>query len=193
MTAGTILRREHLVAACLVGSVVVVVGFASGLGLIHPAAAGALAAPDATDAPSASQPAAAGNQGSAAGGSSGPVNYVGTPADVGIGGVALPMVEPTTSAQTAVDSGQTTAPTTMPTSTTPSRSNSPACQPGLLAALLNQVTTVVNGVPVVGSLAPQVTGTLFGTCSATTTDGPATTSATASGLLPLLIPTGGGS
>lgn len=190
MPAGTILRREHLVAASLVGTVVVVVGFASGLGLTHPASAGTQQAqPRTTELPPPPAPAAApgGSPGTPSGG--GPVGYVGTPAagggNLAIGPLTADVPTPPTSAPPT---------TTPPTTTPPTGTTQPACQPGLLTGLLNQVTTAVNGLPVVGSLTPALTDTLLGSCPSSTVDGPTVTpTTTAPGLLPLLIPGGGGS
>ncbi len=152
--SGSAFRREHLVTACLVGTVVVVVGFASGLGLRHPTS-GTVAAP---------QPAGTGNPGaagalpgaSAAGGSPGgggigfggsaPVNYVGTPPLPG-----TPTVSATSSPGTPTTS-------TAPPGTSTNPPVTPSCQPGLLGAVLDQVTTVVNSLPAVGSLLNGLTG-----------------------------------
>lgn len=198
--AGTILRREHLVAACLVGTVVVVVGFASGLGINKPAAESPQAAQN-NAMPPMSQGAEPGNPGAGGGTSggsagSGGVNYVGTPAGLAAAPVgSLPGVgvvtTPTSSATAPVTTTDSAPPTTSTTVAPP-----PTCESGLLTGLLNQAATAVNGLPVVGPLAPQLTGALLGSCSAqSTTDGsaPSTTPVAVPGLLPLLTPTGTGS
>lgn len=154
-----LVKREHLVAAGLVGTVVVVVGFASGLGIRQQPAAGATeAAPPATAPPSgneASPPAA----GSAAGGSSGSsggsgyystggaggIDYVGTP----IGGGATTTSPPATDPPSTQP--PTTTPTSPPTTTPPTTGNPvPGCQEGLVPAVLDKVTNAVVAVPVAG-------------------------------------------
>jgi len=156
--SGSVLRREHLVAACLVGTVVVVVGFASGLGLRHPTSTATEAAPQPSGAPRNPAVALTPQGGSAAGGSSGaagsaPVNYVGTPTGGGLG--TPPLLGPFPAGPTVVATPTAGTPTTTTSVTSPP---SPSCQPGLLNTVLNQVTTVVNGVPVVGSLLGGLTG-----------------------------------
>ncbi|HEY4021025.1 MAG TPA: hypothetical protein VGM75_20215 [Pseudonocardiaceae bacterium] len=197
--AGTILRREHLVAACLVGTVVVVVGFASGLGLTKPAATGAQATQNATMPPMSqgTQPAGPATDGGAGGGGgSGPVNYVGTP----IGLAAAPPGVLVTGVPTTSDAPPTTSETAPPPTTTtmpPPTGTPPAtCEAGVLNALLSQADTLLNPLPVVGPLTPQLTNALVGNCSGqSTVDGPtpSATQAAVPGLLPLLGPTGTGS
>ncbi|HEY4458525.1 MAG TPA: hypothetical protein VGN81_29705 [Pseudonocardiaceae bacterium] len=156
-------KREHVVAAGLVGTVVVVVGFASGLGIRQQPAAGATEAVPPVTAPSAgndaSPPAAAG---SAAGGSSGSgggagyyssggaggVNYVGTP----IGGGATTASSPATDPPSTQPPTQppTTPPTSPPTSPPTTGNPVPGCQVGLVPAVLNTVTHAVVAVPVAG-------------------------------------------
>lgn len=201
--AGAILRREHLVAACLVGTVVVVVGFASGLGITHPATTSPEAAQN-TAMPPMSQgtaPDSPGTGGGASGGSagSGGVNYVGTPAGAAVAPIGSPpglgiTVPPTSADPFPVTTTETAPPTTgtPPTTTAPSAT----CETGLLTALLNQASSTVSGVPLVGPLVPPLTGALVGNCPAvSTTDqlAPAAAQATGVGLLPLLTPTGTGS
>lgn len=203
-TAGTILRREHLVAACLVGTVVVVVGFASGIGLTKPAATQNTAMPPMSQGTEPDGPATGDGAGGggANGGGSAPVNYVGTP----IGLAAAPAAGSQGLVDTTAPPTSGVPPTTSetappPTTTTAPGSPPPTCDSGVLTVLLDQAATAVNGVPVIGPLTPQITDALVGSCSAQSTvagSTPAASSATTppvgSGLLPLLGPvTGTGS
>ena len=171
-TSGSALRREHVVAACLVGTVVVVVGFASGLGLRAPTSAATEAAPQPAGAPrnpTVAQP----PPGTA------PINYVGTPSGGGTG--APPILGPLPDTPPVPTTSTFDTPTTTPAvppppdkSTSPPQP-SPSCQPGLLSTVLDQVTTVVNAVPAVGSLLNGLTAPLLGGCPATTTPTPTPT------------------
>ena len=201
--AGAILRREHLVAACLVGTVVVVVGFASGLGITNPAGVGPQAGQNTAMPPMSpsTDPDSSGAGGGAngSGGGSGGVNYVGTPGGLavapigsspGIGDTVVP-----TSAGSPPGTTTEPSPTGTPTTTTAPPAT---CEPGLLNALLDQAGSAVNGVPVLGPLVPPLTGALVGNCPAQSTmdqTAPSTTQAAVPGLLPLLAltPTGTGS
>jgi hypothetical protein len=188
-TAGTILRREHLVAACLVGTVVVVVGFASGLGLTKPDA-GSTPAQQNSATPPTPQAGEPGTQAGGAGdGGAGPVNYVGTPVGLaaapgaGSPAVTLATIPPQdTPPATTGSTPPPISPVVPPTTT----GVPPTCTTGLLTGLLNQVTTAANGLPIVGPLAPQLTGTLLGNCPAqSTTDSSAPSTTPAVPGLPL--------
>jgi hypothetical protein len=134
------LKREHLVAAGLVGSVVVVVGFASGLGIRQPTSDTAQAQPQphhvtpprtSTSAETTStQPAPAGGGGSGGGG-------------VGGGGVVNPQPIQLTSPEThyPTTSTSSTVPTTFSTTTT----SPPPCDPGLVRGLTDTVDGTVGG------------------------------------------------
>jgi len=132
-----IFSRETVVAASLVGSVVVVVGYASGFGVRpifgdqpapgggraiatnQPPARTQTAAPTATTAPS--QPA--------------PANPA-VPRQV-VPGTQLPRVTPTTTSTTYPHPSQ-------PTTTTPT-SPPPTCQPGLVSGVLDTLLSTVSG------------------------------------------------
>ncbi|HVV13577.1 hypothetical protein [Amycolatopsis sp.] len=166
MAVGLSVRREHLVAALLVGGVVVIVGFASGLGLktttTNAQAAGTPAAASPGTAvpdgqlPQASVPAMT------MPGNDLPSNQI--PSDVPVsvsepatGGDTVPVV-------TTPDpgSGSTTpvSPTNPGTPIAPTNPTSPAlpstCLPGAAQQLADTANTVVGALPVVGTL----TGTL---------------------------------
>jgi len=125
--AKRLLRREHIVAASLVGSVVVVIGFASGLGTRPGTGASAAPAPGEGTAPpvatappqtTQTQPRQGGGGTNSGGGSGG-----------GGGGAVLPV---TTVPTVAPTHGH---PTTAPTTTTPPTTGTtpPAtCDPGLV-------------------------------------------------------------
>jgi len=164
------LRREHVVAASLVGSVVVVLGFASGLGLHHTTSA--VAAPPATTG--TPPPPATETGGDQGGGGNQPVGYSG-PAD-------SPYVATTTSASAPVVT-VTTAPTA-PTTTTPgaptTSTTGPACTPGLVPQVVDSLTSGVQGLPLLGPVVsgvglPPLVDTLLGSCPAVTTTTPTPT------------------
>ena len=170
MAARISLRREHVVAASLVGSVVVVLGFASGLGLHHTTSA--VAAPPATTG--TPPPPATETGGDQGGGGNQPVGYSG-PAD-------SPYVATTTSASAPVVT-VTTAPTA-PTTTTPgaptTSTTGPACTPGLVPQVVDSLTSGVQGLPLLGPVVsgvglPPLVDTLLGSCPAVTTTTPTPT------------------
>jgi hypothetical protein len=153
------LRREHVVAASLVGTVVVLVGFASGLGITHAPTAQTTATGPAQGTSSA-LPAPntdAGGTGADGGGSGGGgANYVGVgypggsgdgyPGDGFVGSPPFPSTTTTTAA--SAPGGGT--PTTTPDAPVPT------CQAGLVPALastaVNEAGTVVAVLPVLGPL-----------------------------------------
>ncbi|QUQ62972.1 hypothetical protein [Kutzneria sp. CA-103260] len=159
------LRREHVVAASLVGSVVVVLGFASGLGLHHTSTT--VAAPPVTTGtppPPATEAGGGVDQtgdGQQSAGSSGPVDN--------------PYVATTTSTPAPTVTG-TAAPTT-PTTTTPGATTSttgPTCTPGLAPLVVDSLTTGVQGLPLLGPVVsgiglPPLVDTLLGSCPTVTT------------------------
>jgi len=152
------LSREQLVAALLVGSVVILLGFASGLG-ISPASTTAAAppaavAPGTTTAPDPSAPPTA-----SAAPLPPPVAYVAEPAAPAAPVtvvVAPPAGTPSTAPSPAPTSVPTrTTPTPAPTSPLPSAPPPPACSPGLLTTLLGLLLPTQDGA------APGLLGTLL--------------------------------
>jgi hypothetical protein len=129
--AKRLLRREHIVAASLVGSVVVVIGFASGLGTrpgtgasAAPAPGGEAEPPVATAPPQTTQTQPRQGGGGSSGGGS--ANYPGG------GGAVLPV---TTVPTVPPSHGHpTTSTTPPPTSTTPPPTT---CDPGLVPVALD--------------------------------------------------------
>jgi hypothetical protein len=188
----SIVTRDQLVAASLVGTVVVLVGFASGLGITRPASSSA-AATNPSNQPTSSN-SAGGTGGSDQNGApgAGGIDYVaaGSPGGVGSpgspnypGGLPTAGDGPTTPTTSA-------PPTIPPPTTTGSAPGTPpvSCQSGILSTVVNGATGTVNGlvggVPVVGGLlgglgltgdsttAPAtpgvidgLTNTLLGTCA----------------------------
>ena len=157
----SVLRREQVVAASLVGTVVVLVGFASGLGITHPAADSVTTSGPAAATGSAPSSQAGGDGSNGGGG----VNYVGV-AEPGAGysggggSVGLGGDYPVTTTGPLPTSDYPTTTTTAPT-TTPGAS----CQPGVVPLA---VTSAVNGVAGVAGNLP-VVGSLFGGGTETTT------------------------
>lgn len=172
MAARISLRREHVVAASLVGSVVVVLGFASGLGIHHTTTSGAVAAP----APgTAAPPPTTDSSGEQAGGGYQPAGYSGT----GPQG-DNPYVATTTA---PLPTGITTTTATTPTTTTTpgtTTTSAPSCTPGLVPQVVDTLTTGVQGLPLLGPVVagvglPPLVDTLLGSCPATTTTTPTPT------------------
>jgi len=144
---GPALSRDHLIAASLAGAVVVVVGYASGIGL-RPGSTAAAAPPVVTDGgphatPSAEQPLPPGEP----------------PADVPAAPLpAAPIAGPPPDASMppmpgGVDVEPTPVTETPPPATTvppppPPGTELPACQPGVA----QQVLDTVGGLPLVGSV-----------------------------------------
>ena len=158
------LRREHVVAASLVGSVVVVLGFASGLGLHHTTSSVA-APPATTGTPPPPATEAGGDQPD---GGYQPVGYSG-PDD-------SPYVATTTTAPapvvtvTATPTSTTTTPPGATTSTTTTRT----CTPGLVPQVVDSLTAGVQGLPLLGPVVsgvglPPLVDTLLGSCPTATT------------------------
>jgi hypothetical protein len=158
------LRREHVVAASLVGSVVVVLGFASGLG-IHHTATGTVAAP----APGSAAPPTTDTSGEPAGGGYQPAGYSGDSPQGDNPYVA------TTTAPVPVGTATTTAvPTTTTSPGTTTTTSAPTCTPGVLPQVVDTVTSGVQGLPLLGPVVagiglPPLVDTLLGSCPATTT------------------------
>lgn len=169
MAARVSLRREHIVAASLVGSVVVVLGFASGLGIHHTTTAGTTPPAQAEGPPqtSAAQPTGdvgqSGNAGqSGDSGQQGPrQNFVGTP-------VVTLSVSPSMTMPTGSSPPVSTSPTSVtgqpvPTTTQP-------CAPGLVPVALKSVTSGVQELPLLGSVVsavplPVLLDSLLGSCA----------------------------
>jgi hypothetical protein len=165
-----------VVAAGLVGTVVILVGFASGLGITRPAPASAGTNQQAAG-PTGGKPAGQADS-PATGSGTGGVIYVGTPQAAGLTGVPWPSWltnwpsisgspsgpgiggPPPSTPSSPV--GPTGSAPTMPGPTTP-----PNCQVGLVQSVLATTTSVVNGIPLIGGL----TGGLIG--GAPSTSGPA--------------------
>jgi hypothetical protein len=121
------LTREQCVAALLVGAVVVLLGFASGLGIapagtVQPAALPSVSATGGGQSPTASAPATAP-----------PVAYVVEPV-APVAGAAGSTVVPMPTGTTTLPTTSTATPTPRSTPTTPP---APACSPGVLTTLLN--------------------------------------------------------
>lgn len=125
--AKRLLRREHIVAASLVGSVVVVIGFASGLGTRPGSGATAAPAPGGDEHPVTTAPAPATQQAqpTQGGGAGGGTRYTGG------GGGAVPV---TTDPGQLPGTGHTMDPTTPQVTTTAPVTTDPTmpCQPGLV-------------------------------------------------------------
>jgi hypothetical protein len=199
----SVLRREQIVAASLVGAVVVLVGFASGLGITRPAAGNQVTAGGAGQ-PGASGPAPANQTGATgAGGGGGGVSYVGVAEPGGgysdggpgdLGGGAADFSATTTDPLPISDDPPTT--TTAPPTGMPGAS----CQPGLAPLA---VTGVVDGIaglagnlplgwllggstgtptttttPGLAGIVDGLTTPLLGSCTTTPTIGPTTTPTT---------------
>jgi hypothetical protein len=190
---GPALRRDHVIAASLAGAVVIVVGYASGLGLRPGGTAGAATPPVVADGGHPATPATPGTQPLPAGQPPSDVPVVPLPA-VPVGDQPVPAmpsmpsmpgdtgVVPTPQPQpTEPGSPEPTPPPTTPVP--PPGGDVPACQPGVT----QQVLDTVGGLPLVGSLTtglgvtgPGGVGALvLGYCR--TTDG---------GLEPAMVPAG---
>jgi len=189
--AKRLLRREHIVAASLVGSVVVVIGFASGLGTRPGTGANAAPAPGGDEHPVATAPAPTTQARQPTQNTGGGTRYTGG----GPGGAPVataPVVAPTST-------GHTAHPTTPPvTTTTPPGTTDPnaPCQPGLVPdALDTLLATLGKATDALGlglapttaiataSLLPQLpAGTpldqFIATCPAPATTAPTTTTTT---------------
>jgi hypothetical protein len=195
--AKRLLRREHIVAASLVGSVVVVIGFASGLGTRPGTGANAAPAPGGDEHPVATAPApttqAQPTQNTGGGGT----RYTGGSPGGGGGGIPV-----TTAPALPPGTDHTTHPTTPPaTTTTPPGSTDPnaPCQPGLVPAALDTLLATLGsatdalGLGIVpttaiatATLLPQLpAGTpldqFVATCPAPATTAPTTTTTTGHG------------
>jgi len=153
------LRRDQVVAAAVVGAVVILVAFASGVGIDKHvadapdrqpmvAALPPVTAPLPSSAPAASAPTPPG--GGYVGGPVGPpqVNYVGTPQSwppTSSAGVA-PGPQPTPTRGTGGSPPPGAAPT--PSTSSPA----PGCTPNLLQTLITQLMAIVSNVPVLAPL-----------------------------------------
>ena len=172
---GLALRRDHVIAASLAGAVVVIVGYASGLGL-RPGTTAAAATPPVADGRQYVMPATPDQQSLPSGplpsGTVPPLPAV--PVDTGEAVAAQP------SSPSISDAQPTEAPPSIPatTSTTPPGTPAPpppgttvpACRPGVT----QQVLDAVGGLPVLGQVTTGlgVTGpdgvgaTILGYCTA---------------------------
>ncbi len=125
--AKRLLRREHIVAASLVGSVVVVVGFASGLGSRPGAGANAAPTPGGGDRPAVTAPAPTPAQPTQ------PAQPTRGGSTRNPGGVAVPVATATNRPPGTSHTGHPPSPpattTPPPTSTTPPGT---PCEPGLV-------------------------------------------------------------
>jgi len=163
-------RRDHVIAASLAGAVVVVVGYASGIGL-HTATTATPVPPPLAQVPQPSTPPA--EQPPAA------MPSDVRPAPLPAAAVGYPQQPPDTMPPMpgGVDVDPTTEPapptTTMPTPTTPPpppETGVPACQP----AVAQQVLDTVGGLPLIGSVTgglgvtgpDGLTATILGYCRA---------------------------
>jgi hypothetical protein len=191
--AKRLLRREHIVAASLVGSVVVVIGFASGLGMRPGTGASAAPTPGGDQHPVATAPT---TQAQPTQNTGGGTRYTGG------GGGGAGEVPVATAPALPPGSDYTAHPTTPPpTTTTPPGTTDPnaPCQPGLvpdaldtLLATLGKATDALGlGIApataiATATLLPQLpAGTpldqLIATCPAPTTTAPTTTTTTGHG------------
>lgn len=147
--AKRLLRREHIVAASLVGSVVVVIGFASGLGTRPGTGASAAPAPgDAAEPPVATAPPQTTQaQPRQSGGSSGGGHSGGG----GGGGAVLPV---TTVPTVTPTHGHPTTPTTTtpPTGTTPPTTCDPGLVPAAVGTLLDTLGQAVGALGLPGAI-----------------------------------------
>lgn len=147
--AKRLLRREHIVAASLVGSVVVVIGFASGLGTRPGTGASAAPAPgDAAEPPVATAPpqtTQAQPRQSGGGGTSG--GHGG-----GGGGAVLPVT--TVPTVTPTHGHPTTPTTTTPptTGTTPPATCDPGLVPAAVGTLLDTLGQAVGALGLPGAV-----------------------------------------
>ncbi|KAA9166844.1 hypothetical protein FPZ12_001210 [Amycolatopsis acidicola] len=211
MAAVFSVRREHLVAALLVGGVVVIVGFASGLGL-RTTTTNAQAA----DTPATASPGTAVPDGQLPQASVPQMTMPGNqlPADIPVpsdypttgddsGTVPVVQVPPTDPGSTTPVSP--TEPGTPAPPTTPTNPGQPAtCLPGVAQQVADTANTVVGALPVVSTLTgtlgltqsadgtnPGALNTLLysvtGYCATTTTD-PANPLSTLTSALPALAP-----
>lgn len=169
------LKREHFVAAGLVGTVVVVVGFASGLGLRQPAptTAQAQTRPAAPRVPPAAvQTTAPQPPPVAPGGGGGGTS----------GGGAIPLPQPihVTPDPTTHSAHPMPPSTTTPTTTPPTSTSLPPCDPGLVRNLTNTVDGTLGGLTGLLGLSSRpldpLLDPLLGTdCQPTTTPTPSAT------------------
>jgi hypothetical protein len=164
-----------VVAASLVGSVVVLLGFASGLGLHHTTSAAAAPPTTTTPAPPATTDPAGGDQPGEGGYQ--PAGYVGTGGQQG--DVPFPATT-TTAALPTVTATPTAAPTTTSASPTTTTTSSPTCTPGLVPQVVGVVTTGVQGLPLLGPVVsgvglPPLVDSLLGSCPTTSTTTPTPT------------------
>lgn len=155
--AKRLLRREHVVAASLVGAVVVVIGFASGLGSRPGTGASAAPepAPGGQEPPAATAPVTPAQAQPPQGGSPG---YSGG----GGGGAAVPVTTMPAQPPGTGHTGHPTAPatTTTPPTTTTSTPGAP-CEPGLVPTALDTLLgTLGSATGALGlGAAPAVVGT----------------------------------
>lgn len=169
------LRREQVVAASLVGSVVVLLGFASGLGINHTTSAASATpptvgtpAPPATESPG-DQP---GDQ--SGGGGYQAAGYVGSGGQQGDN----PYPATTTAVPPPVTATTTAVPTTTPPGTT--TTSAATCTPGLVPQVVSTLTSGVQGLPLLGPVVagvglPPLVDSLLGSCPATSTTTPTPT------------------
>jgi hypothetical protein len=156
--AKRLLRREHVVAASLVGAVVVVIGFASGLGSRPGTGASAAPAPGSNqEPPAATAPVTTAQTQPPQGGSPG---YTGGGGGGG-GGQAVPV---TTLPALPPGTGHTGHPTAPPATTTPPATTLPpgmTCEPGLVPVALDTLLgTLGRATGALGlGAAPTVVGT----------------------------------
>lgn len=153
--AKRLLRREHVVAASLVGAVVVVIGFASGLGSRPGTGASAAPAPGGTqEPPAATAPVTPAQTQPPQGGSPG---YSGG----GGGGAAVPVTTRPAQPPGTGHTGHPTAPATTTTPPTTSTAPGTTCEPGLVPTALDTLLgTLGRATEALGlGAAPTVVGT----------------------------------
>lgn len=136
-------RRQRLVNAALVGTVVVVLGFASGIGVTTSTSATQASPPQQPQVSSTPQSTPATSPGRP------PINYIGV-AIPQPGAAAAPVVSarvttsvPTPAPSTGSSSTGSAPPTVTPHPTSPGSPSSAGCPPNVLGGLLNSVLTLL--------------------------------------------------
>jgi hypothetical protein len=153
---GPALRRDHVIAASLAGAVVIVVGYASGIGLRPGGAADAATPPVVADGGHQATPETPGAQPLPPGGPPSVVPAVPLPAvpagdqpapsmpSMPTDGVVAPVPDP----GSPPDTSPTAPPSTTPPPVPPPGTDVPACQPGVP----QQVLDTVGGLPLLGAV-----------------------------------------
>jgi hypothetical protein len=155
---GAVLLREQLVAACLVGTVIVLVAFASGLGINTTERAGSV--PDQGPARAAGPPASVAPPVTAGstvpsqpgGGGFGGAPYVPPPQHYAGAGPTTASVSRPSSPTAATPTPTTPGTTASSPTAAPAPSPTAGCTPDLLQALIKQVAAIAANLPVLAPL-----------------------------------------